>query len=236
MPHPCGENNASITAFPLYLDIGKFKSFYKMISCVGHEIRLWTSCFGIYRADGLKILSFAYYDMQKVARWQKRLRILCMRQYIRFLPKGYTFVRAGNIIRSLCVLKSRKYKKITTLVVVMLGVTFLLGGTYYAQRLNAETNLLGSWCLDSSSTFSFLGINPREREILRFKSDGVVDFQIESIKFAREEYKFIDLTFTRIQIRGKEYGFSISGDKLIITSGSDQAIYRRVEGANLMAL
>jgi hypothetical protein len=90
---------------------------------------------------------------------------------------------------------------------------------------------LGSWCLDGSSTFSFLGINPKEREILRFKSDGVVDFQIGSIKFAREEYKFIDLTFTRIQIRGKEYGFSISGDKLIITSGSDQAIYRRVEGA-----
>jgi len=121
-------------------------------------------------------------------------------------------------------------KKITTLVVVILGVTLLLGGTYYAKRLNAETNLLGSWRLNSSSTFSFLGINPREREILQFKSDGVVDFQIESIKFSREEYKFIDLTFTRIQIRGKEYGFSILGDKLIITSGPDKAIYRRLEG------
>ena len=120
--------------------------------------------------------------------------------------------------------------KIGTLVVVILGVALLLGGTYYAQRLNAKTNLSGSWCLDSSSTFSFLGINPREREILQFKSDGVVDFQIESIKFSREEYKFIDLTFTRIQIRGKEYGFSILGDKLIITSGPDKAIYRRLEG------
>ena len=149
---------------------------------------------------------------------------------MKFHLRTHPFVSTGNIIRSLLVSKMRKYRKITSVVVVILGITLLLGGTYYSQRLNAETNLLGSWCLDSRSTFSFLGINPKEREILRFKSDGVVDFQIEGIKFAKEEYKFIDLTFTRIQIRGKEYGFSISRDKLTITSGSDRAIYKRLEG------
>jgi hypothetical protein len=130
-------------------------------------------------------------------------------------------------------------KSLKGFLVVISGIALIITELCYAQPKDFKINnaLLGFWRLDSRSTFWFLNITPKEKEILLFRSDGIIDFQIEGIKFARGEYKVIDSNRLNIRFyathvqfgKNPEFMFSILGDELTITHGSEKAIYSKIK-------
>lgn len=100
---------------------------------------------------------------------------------------------------------------------------------------NNESNsgqLVGYWRVLSSKNGSILVSNDPTSEILQFKSDGIIDLQIESIKYSRGRYSLnnnqVTINFNHMS-NSVTYNLKIDNSLLILENSSEEIVLQKAD-------